>query len=351
MLAGFNVEVVTPLYYSQHPIFDKSINRLPLSRWALKIGMLFERLGFFDDYMDIWVNKSYKFLINKVRSEDIVFSTSGGELGCIKLGSLLKKMTGCKHVVNYHDPLDYSLVNGKIIDNRLHASREYAEYKYLKDSDLVITSSQLNKASLQDKYPEIAKKIVNEYFGYVDSAIQVKRKSSNKLSIAYGGSFTAHQSPDILAKAGSQIPNVDILFIGHWESYKPLAKYASTCQFVKSLPNKEYLAFITKNVDVGFVSLASNYLGACVPSKIFEYINLGIPILGALPDGDGKDIINNNGYGIAVDFDDIPALMNAIEVMKNPNKLNQYQAAIALDRDKWAMDSRMKKVVSWLQAI
>ena len=63
------------------------------------------------------------------------------------------------------------------------------------------------------------------------------------------------------------------------------------------MPHNEFLKFMIENIDIGFVSLANDYLGACVPSKIYEYINLGLPIIGALPNGDGLDIINKNNYG------------------------------------------------------
>jgi len=52
------------------------------------------------------------------------------------------------------------------------------------------------------------------------------------------------------------------------------------------------------SIDVGSVSLFNDYLGACVASKIYEYINLEIPIISALPLDDGKDIINAIGYCI-----------------------------------------------------
>ena len=348
---GFEVEVVTPDYSSLSFTSEVPAIRVPISKLQLKLGAWFERIGIFEDYLDLWVKQSYLSLVSMVKADDIVFTTSGGELGCIKLGSLLQKTIGCKHVVNFHDPLDYSLVNGKIIDQHFHVSREYSEFKYLKNANLIITSSQLNQFSLQNKYPTLASKIVNEYFGYVEGVEQKSERQKEKLCIAYGGGFAELQSPQILAQAGGPMQNVEFAFIGNWESYSPLEPYLATCRFVKPLPHKEYLKYMVEHVDVGFVSLTSDYLGACVPSKIFEYINLGMPILGALPDGDGKNIINDKGYGIAVDYGDIPALRDAIEVMKDPNKFEQFRSAVIRDRADWALQCRIKKVVAWLQNI
>ena len=61
------------------------------------------------------------------------------------------------------------------------------------------------------------------------------------------------------------------------------------------------------------MSLTNNYLAACFPSKIFEYINLGLPILGALPNSDAMDFINQNGIGKAFHFTEIEAMQDYLK--------------------------------------
>ena len=106
-----------------------------------------------------------------------------------------------------------------------------------------------------------------------------------------------------------------------------------------------------ENIDIGFVSLTNDYLGACVPSKIYEYINLALPILAALPNGDGQNIINQNSYGISCKYYDINGLKNALKKFKDKNFVNKCQNNILRDRDKWFMKNRILEVDSWLRAL
>ena len=115
------------------------------------------------------------------------------------------------------------------------------------------------------------------------------------------------------------------------------------------LPHQEFLEFVSKNIDIGFVSLIRDYYGACVPSKIYEYINLGLPIIGALPDGDGKDIVNRNNYGFACHYDDIGGICDSITKLKNKKILQSCQDKILKDKSTWSMENKIKEIYPLLK--
>lgn len=348
---GWDVTVVMPNYGSKEFKIEDDIWQVPFKgKHIQKLASLFERIGIYEDYLDKWVDNAFEYLMDKITKNDVVFTTSGGELGMIKLGSLLKDKIGCKFIVNFHDPLDYSLVHGLKLDEKFHVSREKQEHKYLKNSDLIVTSSVSNKQSLEEKYPKFQNKIFNNYFGYIkklDLEI-VQKQASNVIKIAYVGSMSATQKPEILYEAYKSIQNksnVEIYFIGDRKGYEPLLKINDErIKFIDYMTHKDFLEFMIKNIDVGFVCLANNYLGACVPSKIYEYINLGLPILGALPDGDGKDIVNTSNYGIASRYDDINAIAMAMEKMADKDYLEKIKLNILRDRDTWSMEAKMKEL-------
>ena len=348
---GFYVEVVKPCYDTKTALIDSINKSVFVSNAEIKIGLALERLGIFEDYLDNWAKKTYLLLRGKVSSKDLIFATSGGELGCLKLGAMLKRFSKCRLVFNYHDPLDYSYVNGLRLNDRFHVNREISELKYLKEANLIVTSSEVNKRSLQKKFPFVSSRVYCNYFGYVSDAPRPNRKSINGLNFAYGGTFSKVQSPHLLAIAAKEVSNINITFIGDYLNYSPLRPFRSTCTFIKTIPYNEYLQFMAKNIDVGFLSLADDYLGACVPSKLYEYINLGMPILAALPDGDAKDIINNCGYGIAVGYNDPKVLRDAIELMKDKTKFEKFRARLYHDRPKWAMKNRFKELTELFKTI
>ncbi len=161
---GFGVTVVTPHYKRLSYSFEKGVIRVPFY-YSSRVLQELERFGILEDYLDPWVGKAYRVLLKRVQQSDIVFATSGGDLGMIKLASLLKRKAGCRFVVNFHDPVDYSRVNGFRVDDRFHVSRERPVSKYLANVDLVITSSTVYLEALKRKYSALRDRIVNGYFG------------------------------------------------------------------------------------------------------------------------------------------------------------------------------------------
>lgn len=352
---GAQVVVVAPNYESHDSHVSEDTIRLPYQKARIRLDQLFERLGFYEDYLDTWVDDSLAILKDLVQSGDYVFATSGGELGCIKLGSKLKELVGCKFVVNLHDPVDYTLVGGRKINRLPHVGRERQERKYLQNADLIITSSKSNQASLTEKYPELMARIKCSYFGFITQAELREKAPSNKLTIVYGGTYDKNQSPELLAEAARGIENVEAHFVGNHAAYKPLdfaRRNQGNCKFIAQLSYPDFLRYLTDHADMGFVSLASPYLGACVPSKMFEYINIALPIFGALPPGDAKDIINKRGYGIACGFDDNEAQRKLIlELATDRSVLEGCRQQILHDRNDWYMPARMTEVYKWLQEL
>jgi len=346
---GWNIEIIMPNYENDKINHIDNIVQVPYTK-TQKLASLFERIGIYEDYLDKWIDDTFKYIKDKIKKEDIVFSTSGGELGMIKLGSLLKDKIGCTFVVNFHDPLDYSLVHGLKLNNKFHISREAQEKKYLKNSDIIIASSKSNQNSLINKYPEKKDKIKYNYFGYIKKLdiSNGKNKKSNRLKIAYVGNMSYTQRPEVLYEAYKRVENkddIEMYFIGNSKNYKPLQNISDkNVKFIDFMPHDEFLKFMVENIDIGFVSLANDYLGACVPSKIYEYINLGLPMIGALPDGDGVDMINDNNYGIACKYNDINGLVNAIIKFSDKEYLKEIKNNIVSHKDEWSMYTKIKEV-------
>lgn len=346
---GWNVHVVMPNYDKHILEIHDNIHFTPYTS-SLKWSSRLQRIGYYEDYLDPWINVTFKYLNVKIEKKDIVFATSGGELGAIKLGSLLKKNIGCKFIINFHDPLSYSVVNGLKIDNNFHASRELKERKYLLNSDAIITSSKVYSQALKEKYPNLKYMVQYNYFGYMNKTnlnnyLKIK---SDKLKIAYVGTMSFLQKPEILYEAYNRLDidvqsSIEIYYIGSTKDYKPLQKIKNVF-FIDYLEHDEFIKFMIENIDIGFVSLTNDYLGACVPSKIYEYINLGLPMIGALPNGDGKDIINENKYGIVNHYKDIDGLANTIKKFLDNEFLNSVKLNILKDKEDWSMKNRILEV-------
>ena len=161
------------------------------------------------------------------------------------------------------------------------------------------------------------------------------------------------QSPEILAEAILKTTNVEGIFIGKYENYTPMLKYDKSDR-IKLLPmmsHDQYIITMSKSADIGFLSLRGDYWGACVPSKLFEYINMGLPVLASIPLGDAFDIINENNYGRAVYYKDMNGLIEAIKYMSNPDTLDTMRRNVFEDREKWAFDVNFANVLEWIKEL
>lgn len=355
---GWDVTVVMPNYETKEFIITGGIWQIPFkSKHIQKVASLFERVGIYEDYLDKWVNYAFEYLQDKIIKDDIVFSTSGGELGMIKLGSLLKTKTCCKFVVNFRDPLNYGYMNELRRDKKPHIGREKSHEKYISNADLILTSSEYYANVLKKRFIHLEDKIYNNYFGYIkqiDTSMYKKNKS-DKLRIAYAGIMGSTQRPELLYKAYKLIKNnknIELYFIGNKSSYKPLQNIEDTnVHFIDFLPHDEFLQFMCTNIDVGFVSLINDYYGACVPSKIYEYINLELPIIGALPDGDGKEMISKFGFGFASQYDDVEDLSQNIDLMRNKKELEKYRNNVLKMKVNFSMSETIKEVDMMLRSL
>jgi hypothetical protein len=347
---GYEIIVITPNYKNNNIQKNSNVIYIPIKLNKM-ISIPLEMIGIFEDYLDTWIKYAYKLIQPTLTNEDYVFATSGGELGCIKLAYMLKKETGCKTIANFHDPLDYSKVNDMKLNKIFHVSREKEESKYLKEMDLIITSSESYKSSLIKKYPEIKNKIKNNYFGFVADIANKEPLNNGLLRIGYGGALGKAQNPKLLIEITKEISEVEIFIIGNERKLRKLKSNHKKCKLIPHMEHSKYIDYVQKNFDIGFVSLAGDYFGACVPSKIYEYINLCIPILAALPDGDAKDMINNNGFGIACHYDDLESLKNSIRRLKNASFRKSIIANMQTQKHKWSMSERIKEVDNWIQSL
>lgn len=351
----FHVVVVTPSYNAANEINEDYIK----IRYKNKILYPYmERIGLLEDYLDLWVNKTLEFLTKKVNKEDIVFATSGGELACIKIASILKREKQCKFVVNFRDPVDYSYIDNKKTCGYFHVNRENSISKYLSNVDFVITSSDKFREILELKYSFLRNKIINNYYGYIEKyagdidhveQLKKRRAEGKAIRLVYGGSMNEPQGAEIFTGLLKKREDVKIVYIG--ESSRKISKAAqmNNVTVMGSMDHDIYLRYITENADVALVSLKAEPYKACFPSKIFECINLKIPILAALPDGDAKKTINKNGYGRAVRYGDIEELNEALDYILDNYKM--IIGNIQRDRDDWEMEKEIKKVLAILSEI
>lgn len=346
---GLEVVVVKP---GKENYFDETTQTFTIQ--GLKKGSRLyygmEALGLIQDKYINWANTVVRLLYKYINPGDIIFATSGGTLAPIIAGVKLKKKTKAKLIINYHDPTDFTTLHGVYSRNAKfpHVNRDRKERELIGFADFVITSSESYRRALIEKYPTLSKNSCCVYFGYIDpyEPTRIIGKYEKKtINIVYGGNFGPTQSPEILGLAARNLSGVKVTYVGNFQSNSAIVALGkeSNIDLLPAKPLSEYLEYLDQNADLGFFSLRNNLTNYCVPSKLFDYINLGIPMIGVVK-GDARAIIEENAYGCTSD-DNVESLRNQLVRMSNHDNLIYYKSNVLKDRNNWAMSYRIQKVL------
>jgi len=350
--AGLDVRVVTPVGPGDNDTESTQIIRIPLGSLAGQLALrAAEAAGIAEDYLDGWIKKAFTALKDKVAATDIVFATSGGELGMIKLGAILKTATGCKLVINLHDPVDYTTINTLRKCDIPHVSRDRVENKYIPQADLLITTSEQARQAYISKYPTLKTRSITCLLGYINDIQPVDHIQTPETHIIYGGNCGWAQAPQILAEIISGVKDVKATVIGDFRKNPALLLKHKKLSLVPPMPYHDYCRYCMQRGDLSFISLRYQYYSVCIPSKLYESINMRIPILAALPNGDAADIINEKGYGIACKYDDLPGLRSALIKLKDPDFRAECRTNITRDRERWSINNLIKPMVESIKQL
>lgn len=336
-----DVCVVTPNYKTKERINIENLISFPYSNnYISKINTLLQYALIKEDYLDSWTMATYNFMKNIVNENDMIFSVTGGDLASVKLASMLKRQKKCKVVINFSDPIDGIIIKGLKSDIYKGFDRSRIAYNYMKDADAFITSSKTYLEELNNdiRYNKIIK--FNHYYGIANDQLCENNinnlKPHEPLNIVYAGTMGKIQGAEIGYKAFKNVSGVNLFYLCSNYKHKQKSMPANNVYFMPLLNKNEYNSYLSKNCDIGFVSLTSPFAGVYVPSKLFDYLNLGIPILASLPDGDAKNIINNNGYGFASDDGDVDTLRSNLNKLLDKSVYNSIKDRIVSDRFKWS---------------
>lgn len=331
------VVIVTPSYDANEFISDERISFRYSTRHE-KIDRRLQSLKILEDSLDSWVKKTVCYLEKVVLAEDIVFSSTGGELACIKIGSLLKIKIGCKFIIHFRDPVDGDILHKRMAPGYKGFSRKELVDKYCSNADGIITYSEQYAEILRERSWANEKIISGNYIGYREKVTlpDFVPKHKKEINIVYAGTATYIQNCEILYEYLRGIEGIKITYIvGEPEKLKArMPEQNINC--IPLMSHDDFLKYMINNADVGFLSLKGQYFKTATTSKLYEYINLGLPILAAVQkDGAAAEIIEKNHFGIVCDENDRESFLVGAQKMLDMESLNEFRKSIYLHRDEW----------------
>lgn len=353
---NYDVQVIT---LPQANTVEKNVTMLSPGL-PYKITRALEKLGFAADYLFSWSSQVRKYLEKNAQQSDLVFATSGGELGFFNEVRRLKQNRPDLFVIlNYHDVLDYGIYRNSKVYNDYHLNIDKNEFAAIESANLIFAQSESMTNILKEKFPDFQNKITYFYFGFTPPSI-IKQKSSfskNTITIAYMGAMGPIQSPEILIKAYKELPanyqdKIKIQFIGNSTGNKIISNSDEKIEKINYIPRDQLLERLKDKIDISFFSAIDiPTLEPLMPTKFYENIGMNIPMIAAIPtNSESLNLIHRHHLGWAFPYNDVSSLVQTLKsIADNPEILHEIHHNITAIRDQFQTDQTMQKLTSTIE--
>ncbi|PQJ73734.1 hypothetical protein BTO14_08525 [Polaribacter butkevichii] len=325
---GNKVTVICPLpNYPKGKIFEKysrkffvkeNIEEITVKRYWIfpsksknAIVRLFSMLSF---AWSFWFS-----IFSLVRKKPDVFIIQSPPLLVALSGLLLSKVLGCKNILNVSDIWPLSALELEVIKKGFFYSfLEKIEKTNYKLADKIIGQSE-------EIITHIKAVITKEFLVYRNVPVyreyDVKEKSRGNLKIVYAGLLGYAQGIlKICDEINFKELGVELHIYGAGMEENEIKEFAANADnnvFFYGVRTASEIKDEIRKYDIGFVPLKNKIYGA-VPSKIFELMQLGIPIL-YVGSGEAVELIKNQKLGVFSDPNDVKRLKANISFFKEMN--------------------------------
>ncbi len=189
-----------------------------------------------------------------------------------------------------------------------------------------------------DRYHQISAK---------DKILVEKYKLTNKFIVGYVGTHGMAHSLDVVldsAKHLQEYPEIVFMLVGSGSAKSELMNKAKKQNlqniiFIDRQP-KDMMTKYWSLCDLSFIHLKNNPLfSSVIPSKLFESMGMGLPVIMALPDGEATTLVKQYNCGVAIQPEDAEQLTKTIiELKENSDQLYKYKqsslkASLEFSRD------------------
>ncbi|MCL6260022.1 glycosyltransferase family 4 protein [Aquiflexum sp. TKW24L] len=270
---------------------------------------------------------SFKFLaffLKNVSKNDKVIIVTNPALGLLGF-SLLNEFKRAKIVLIVHDVFPENLVAGGILKDGFF-------YRFLKKSfDKAYASFNFITVLGRDMQSVVISKIksaskieIVENWGQVEELKQIESEKFNmfkddRISFVFAGNLGRLQNLETLINYFGQLKDkITLSLIGDGAVKKDLEKIIaendfSNIKILGALPREEQIHFIN-SFDVSIISLSEKMYGLGVPSKTYNILACGKPILYIGPKDSEVDLlIRSHKIGWTLNsFDQLPRMLTTI---------------------------------------
>jgi glycosyltransferase involved in cell wall biosynthesis len=301
-----------------------------------KIDKIIRKYVFHPDEKVGWIPFAYRSAVNIARKHNVsaVYSTSG-PLSCHLIAFLLKRKVDIPWIAEFRD--EWFEDPGLNFPTPFHRNLHYKlEKKIVDNADKIITMAPVF-GKLLSKHGDNLNKFYTITAGY-DSEDFIEKNfqdseinNKKKFTTAFIGLFYNTFRPVTFLKAIGELieegkvsrEDITVRFVGaNVLNDIGIEDYYNICEFTGFIPRIKALKYLFQ-ADVLLLLLSKARGKDVIPSKIFEYMASGKPILSLVPpDGDAASIIKKTNTGVVADFDNVEDIKIAYLEFYNQWKRN-----------------------------
>jgi glycosyltransferase involved in cell wall biosynthesis len=326
------------IIHSTEKVDDTNVDviRLPIIKYYGKW-----KWTYLAHYASFMLNALFYYLVNIGHKYDFVYATSP-PLSVGLAGFLMSAIQGSKFVLDIRDIWPDSLVApGHLNKNsKLYSFGKIIEHWLYQKADL-ITCVSIPMAEYIKGFIK-GKKVVVIYNGvpnqYLHGESYQGRNDTepfqdNKINITYLGNMGYAQNLQIVLEAAKQIkyimPEINFYFIGDGVEKERLEKFKEE-NFLESVliigpvAKTKAMNLMHKSSALFFQLKDDLFFEKTVPSKVFDYMTAGKPILFGIK-GEGKEILEQIKGNIFYQPDSTESFIDAVKKLKqNYSELAEY---------------------------
>ncbi|WP_144550533.1 glycosyltransferase family 4 protein [Bacillus sp. X1(2014)] len=225
-----------------------------------------------------------------------------------------------------------------------------------KKSDKIVINSLGFQDYIQKKAGITDSKIVFIPNGSLKEELALINKERNgSRKIIYAGNLGLAQNTELIHQLVPLFEEygIQLTIIGYGVHKNDLinsVKNHKNVTIINPLTKKECFKIISEH-DLGLVTLKDEEVFKTVlPGKIVDYMTCGVPIVGIV-DGYAKELINNEGIGIAIHEDDPQEILSSIMMLLDDEsrrkKMVIKEQQLILEKFNWEIN--IKKLVEYME--
>ena len=252
------------------------------------------------------------YLLLKKTPEKVIIQCSPLFVGFFAV--LASKLKRKKIILNVSDlwPLA-GLQMGILTKGIYYSVLERLEHFNYKNAQLILGQSEEILAHVTQIFP---KKQTLLYRNFPDFPLVEKRTTDRKeIRLVYAGLLGVAQGLLGICNTIKLPDNVSLTIYGDGPEANSIAAFCKQHPKIsyKGLLNRDELHEVLRGYDITLIPLINRIYGS-VPSKIFEYSRLGLPII-YFSEGEGSDLVARHRLGWVIkdkDYEALNALINAL---------------------------------------